>query len=461
MNCSPLDTIAAAATPPGSGGVAIVRISGSESLKILQSITSRGDSGWKPRYMYFCNIKDSDGRILDQVLAVFMPGPHSYTGEDVAEIHCHGGWVLAQLVVDLCISYGARLAVPGEFTYRAFMAGKLDLTEAEAVLDLIGAKSKNSVLLAAESLNGGLSNQLDKLRNSLLDLIAGYEAEIDYGDEIEVSDTSLIAVKCREFLEFTDDLLHKADEGRVLIDGINTVLAGPPNAGKSTLWNALIGEDRALVTPYPGTTRDQLEEQVSVGGVFLRLIDTAGLHETSDPVEKLGIAKTKASISEAELAIVVLDGSCEMPSDFEPVMSDIIKKMSEKHGKVLAVLNKTDCGVKLNPLEIKQKFAVDNVCQASVKFGQGVADIKKSLADICQTDIRSAGAVGLNQRQRQVLNEVREALLRLKSASDQGMPCDCLLLDLNECLRAVDELSGRDISEDVLDRVFSKFCLGK
>ena len=464
MNYSPLDTIVATATPPGLGGVAIVRISGSKALSVLKMIVRDGQlKVWQARHMYYCEIVDQDGQTVDKALAVYMPSPHSYTGEDVAEIHCHGGSVLASVIVDISLHYGARLAQPGEFTYRAFMAGKLDLAEAESILSLIEAKSKSGVILAANNLKGAFSQSLAKLRSDILDLIAQYEAEIDYGDEIAASDVSLIKDKCQTFLQFTDSLLCRANEGRALTEGLETVLIGPPNAGKSTLWNALIGQDKALVTPYPGTTRDQLEDYVYVKGVMLHLIDTAGLHEAQDPVERLGIEKTQAALEKAQVAVIVLDCSLDIESDFKKIMSDMAKKLEKSDDfKVLVILNKCDCGIKLTPEQVTETFGFRYICRTSLKFADGLEGVKESLAQLCRPLLSSEKvALSMNQRQRQALTKVKEALLNLDSAIKVNLPCDCLLLDLHNCLTALNELTGDDVSEDILDRVFSKFCLGK
>ena len=451
MNSYLIETIAAVATPAGSGGVAIVRLSGPESLSAACKLLHKEKSSWKPRFMHLCRVYDEEDRVIDQVLAVYMPSPHSYTGEDVVEIHCHGGWVIPNLITDRCISCGARLAEPGEFTYRAFLSGKMNLAEAEAVLSLIEAKSKDAAVLAAESLNGALSLPINSLKNDILNLIAQYEAEIDYGDEIGVSDTSALASECSRFLKTVNELLEMSSKGRDIIDGIKTVLVGPPNAGKSTLWNALIGKNKALVTPYPGTTRDVLEEYVNIGGICLHLIDTAGLHETEDAVEKLGIAKTRDFLSQAELVIAVIDGSSDIPEDFCSILSGL-------SGSVLAVLNKRDCGSRITGAYLSEKFGISSV-ETSLKFGHGLDSIKESVINICKKERCVNTALSINQRQRQVLVRLRDSLLAMQSSA--GMPCDCLLLDLRECLEAINELTGENVSEDILDRVFSKFCLGK
>lgn len=454
------DTIVGVATPSGSGGVAIVRMSGRSALEIANRFVRKRSKIWQPRYMYYCEVVDTNEQLIDKVLAVSMPSPTSYTGEDVVEIHCHGGWVLPRLIVDLCVSCGARLAEPGEFTYRAFMSGKMTLTEAESVLDLIEAKSKDAVLLAADGLNGVMSEAIRRLKDDILDLIAQYEAEIDYGDEIEMSDISLLVNKSETFLKEIERLIDGAQKGRNVIDGIDTVLIGPPNAGKSTLWNALIGQNKALVTPYPGTTRDILEDYVNVRGCYLHLIDTAGLHDTCDPVEKLGIEKTKESAKSAKLFLLVLDGSQSIPQEFVRIFSDIVKVTL---GNVLVILNKSDIKRLISEDYVRKTFGIDcEVCQVSLLNMSDVEVVKDGIIKLCQTDISpDIKALSISQRQLQALNKIKESLLSLKNGAINNLTCDCLLLDLRECLVSINSLTGENVSDDIIDRVFSKFCLGK
>lgn len=454
------DTIVGVATPSGSGGVAIVRMSGRSALEIANRFVRKRSKIWQPRYMYYCEVVDTNGQLIDKVLAVSMPSPTSYTGEDVVEIHCHGGWVLPRLIVDLCVSCGARLAEPGEFTYRAFMSGKMTLTEAESVLDLIEAKSKDAVLLAADGLNGVMSEAIRRLKDDILDLIAQYEAEIDYGDEIEMSDISLLINKSETFLKEIERLIDGAHKGRNVIDGIDTVLIGPPNAGKSTLWNALIGQNKALVTPYPGTTRDILEDYVNVRGCYLHLIDTAGLHDTCDPVEKLGIEKTKESVKSARLFLLVLDGSQSIPQEFVRIFSDIVRVTLDN---VLVILNKSDIKQLISKDYVRKIFGINcDVCQVSLLNMSDVEVVKDSIIKLCQTDISpDIKALSISQRQLQALNKIKESLLSLKNGAINNLTCDCLLLDLRECLVSINSLTGENVSDDIIDRVFSKFCLGK
>lgn len=457
MNNSFTGTIAAAATPPGSGGVAIVRLSGPDSLSVAEKVVKKAP-GWIPRHMYFCRVCDGEGRLVDEALSVYMPAPHSYTGEDVVEIHCHGGLVIPNIIVDLCVAAGARLAQPGEFTYRAFMSGKMDLAEAEAVSALIQARSKDGAVLAAANLSGSLSAQIKSLKDEILDTVAQFEAEIDYGDEFVSTDISLMKEKCQAVLREVREILAMASRGRSLTEGIETVLIGPPNAGKSTLWNLLIGEDRALVTPYPGTTRDILTEYVNLDGLCLHVTDTAGLHETSDIVERMGIDKTLGSLDRAELVIIILDGSRDIPGDFLEALEGVVN-MPDK--RPLLLLNKLDCGSRADEELLRKRFGFEAVCRCSLKLGQGVTEIKQKIRDICLKDNVNIKPLSINQRQRQIVSKLEDNLTSLLRDLDSGVTCDCLLWYLHDCIGWIDELTGTNVSDDILDRVFSKFCLGK
>lgn len=458
MYPSQLDTIVALATPPGLGGVAIVRLSGMEALPIAQALSGR-QHPWEPRHLYYSPIRDAQGQILDRALVVYMAAPHSYTGEEVAEIHCHGGMVVAQLVIDLCLERGARLATPGEFTYRAYLAGKIDLAEAESILSLIEARSKGAVYLAAQNLGGGLARQLGGLKDSILEIVAQLEAQLDYGEELESLDPLWLKERVTLLGREIASLWQEAEEGRLVVEGLETVLVGPPNAGKSTLWNKLLGQERALVTPYAGTTRDQLQEYLYLEGLALHLIDTAGLRESSDPVESLGIAKTREALARASLVLVVLDGSQELSSDMSELLSDLSQKPQLK---LLVVLNKRDCGVLLSPSDLQERFGLTHVCQTALKWDQGLEGVKRAIVELGRSGREvSDGALSLSQRQRQALLGVRQAWDSLVKGVQAEAPWDCLLLDLHQALRSLNELTGQDVSNEILERVFSKFCLGK
>ena len=444
------DTIVGVATPSGSGGVAIVRMSGPSALEIADKFIRKRSAIWQPRYMYLCKVVNSQEQLIDKVLAVSMPSPTSYTGENVVEIHCHGGWLLPRLIVDLCVSHGARLAEPGEFTYRAFMSGKMSLTQAESVLDIIEAKSKDALLLATDGLTGRLSEAIRTLKDDILDLIAQYEADI-----------SSLVIKSETFLETVERLIDGAYKGRDVIDGIDTVLIGPPNAGKSTLWNALIGQNKALVTPYPGTTRDILEDYVNVNGVYLHLTDTAGLHDTSDPIEKLGIERAKEVLKNARIVLLVLDGSQKMSEEFMTIFSDIANNV--RTDNVLVILNKSDISKTISEEDVRRILKIDcEICQVSLLNKSDIENVKENIVKICQTDMKpDIKPISVNQRQLQALNEIKESLISLQNGAKSNLTCDCLLLELHECLMSINCLTGDNVSDDIIDRVFSKFCLGK
>lgn len=504
------DSIVAVATPSGCGGVAIVRLSGPCSLTIMAAVvvprseklsqqraldghhqssastlptgevaaTARigaektGRAGWRPRHMYLVSVVEADGSIVDQALAVYMPGPHSFTGEDVCEIHCHGGLALPGLIVQLCIAQGARLADPGEFTLRAFLAGKLDLAQAESVLGLIEADSRRAVHLAARGLEGSLSRQVQHMRSRLLRIVAELEAELDYGDEVSGLEAEQIAAVCSSVLADIDNVLIDAQEGELLVEGVYTVLAGLPNVGKSSLWNSLIGEERALVTPYAGTTRDQLECRLSIQGICFKLVDTAGLRDSSDPVEQMGVSRSRQAITRAQLLVVVLDSSRQV----QPQLREVLASESLDSGAyagVVVVLNKQDLALPTYGESVKDIVTemlgechleiVKTILGGEHRDEVGVRNVQQALVDI----VRGLSAWGDNQafsvnaRQRQALVQARQSLEGCQAAIGFSMPSDCLLLDLHQALSSLGAVVGSNVSEDILDEVFSRFCLGK
>ena len=439
-----------------------MRLSGKNCRDVLGKLVTRpraSQEDWQPRRMYFGRARDAQGEVLDEVLAVFMPAPHSYTGEDTAEIHCHGGILLPHLIVDRCVELGARLAAPGEFTLRAFLNGKLDLAQAEAVLGLIQAGSGTAVRLQAQGLGGALSRRIKALRGRLLDLVARSEAEIDFGEEV---DGVTPEEQCREAEAVNSgiaELLRDARIGDVLAQGVTAALIGPPNAGKSTLWNLLLGEERALVTPVPGTTRDRLEANCTVDGCFLRLIDTAGLRQSDDYVEQLGMQRTREAVRNASVNAVILDGSREWNAE-----NDEIARLTAG-SRPLLLLNKRDLGLALEVSEAASRFGIsgDDVLVVSLLDDSDLPLIKRRLAERARGALNGCGgeAVSVNQRQLQALNHARECLCQYRRGVEMSMPADCLLSDLHRALGCLGEVTGENVSEDILNQVFSKFCLGK
>lgn len=382
---------------------------------------------------------------LDQALAVVMRAPRSFTGEDVAELHVHGGSVVADAVVELCLARGARLARPGEFTLRAFLNGRMDLAQAESVGQLIGARTRHSVRLAASNLRGDFSARVEEVRMSLVDWLARLEAEIDFGDEVPSFGLAECTARWEQAVSVVDELIAGGERGRLVGQGVRTVLLGPPNAGKSTLLNALLRTDRALVTPIAGTTRDTLEESAVVEGVVLNLVDTAGLRsDPADLVEEMGIARTLRAAAEAELRVLVLDGSAK--SD-PPEVGQIS----------LVVLNKADLGEAVDA----SAFGVP-VVRVSLLTEEGCATVRRALAAVAREAAGEGTEVfALTVRQREALIRCRSSLDLLGSTLQAQLSAEFLALDLRAAAAALGEIRGVDVTEEVLDRIFSTFCLGK
>lgn len=440
------DTIVAIATPPGEGGVAIVRLSGPQASEIVSRLFGRS-CAFQSHRLYYGPILQADGRPLDQGLAVRMREPHSYTGEEVAELHLHGGQALAQLAVQACLRLGARLARPGEFTLRAFLNGKLDLTQAEAVQQLIQSQSSLAAELASRNLQGHFSQQVANLREDLLQWLALLEAELDFGDEVPSLPPEESRARLERARTCVSRLLEQGQAGKALSDGLRTAIVGAPNAGKSTLLNLLLGRERALVTPIAGTTRDTLEETLVVGGVALTLIDTAGVREhTDDVVEQLGIERSRREAAEADLVLWVVDAHQPQPPAEQALLQ----------GKThLTLLNKADLGV----APWAEQFPGLRV---SLLQRDGLESFERELAALVQQlRDRQGGVVRLTGRQWETLQRAAEALSRLSESLSAQMSAEFLALDLREAVSALGQIQGIDVTEEVLDRIFSSFCLGK
>jgi len=407
--------------------------------------------------MYLGRAFSRDGRLLDEVLAVLMRAPNSYTREDVAEIHCHGGLMIPSLVLEACVAAGARLARPGEFTLRAFLSGRMDLAQAESVLALIQAGSATAARLAAEGLQGAPSRRVAQVRKDLLDGLSALEAGLDFGDEVQGLDEAGLLDRVNRVRGALQSWILQADQGRMGAEGLLTVVVGPPNAGKSTLWNQLLGEERALVSPYAGTTRDRLEAPVQLGGLRLRLVDTAGLRSTADPLEALGMGLTRKALEHAEVLVVILDCSVDWPGALEelPAVAAEIP--------CVVVLNKSDLPSRLRAGEARGHFPTARVVSTCLLDASGVEVVRVALEEACRRAGvgRTAGALSLNSRQYQALVRGLEHLDALTLGLASGVPLDCLAVDLRQAISALGEVSGEDVTEELLDRVFSQFCIGK
>nr|QGT51186.1 tRNA modification GTPase MnmE [uncultured Firmicutes bacterium] len=459
------DTIAAISTPPGVGGIAIIRVSGSEAEQTAQKIL-RTKSG-KPlteldsHKLTLCTVLGADGQALDEALTAVMRAPHSYTGETVVEINCHGGYLAARLTLDALIQAGARLADAGEFTQRAFINGKTDLTRAEAVMDLIHANSRMGLQYAAHSMEGRLAKRIEQLRETVMALTAQISAAADYPDEEEGPNPTEMREKLIEIHTTVRELADSFERGRILRDGVCTVIVGRPNVGKSSILNALTREERAIVTDIPGTTRDVVEEFVQVRGIALRLLDTAGIHEGADEVERIGIARAKENMESADLCLFVLDAS-------EPIGANDLEIAKALQNKcVFILLNKADKDCILKKAELAEQLGLPSapVFETAVpRQGKpaGLKELEDAIAEkFLQGGLQTEDVYAFSARQKEALLRAGEAVSRVLEGMEQGMPSDILYVDLEETLTALGEITGSTVQEEIIAQVFERFCVGK
>mgnify|MGYP003588829982 FL=1 len=457
------DTISAIVTAPGEAGVGIVRVSGPLAQNVGEALF-RSASGRKlaelPSHYasYGKVVNPVDGAMVDEVLLLVMRAPHSYTREDVVEIQCHGSHVSLRRILALTLSCGARLAEPGEFTKRAFLNGRLDLTQAEAVMDVIRAKTEASLRLAVRHLEGGLAAAIRAERERLLALIAHIEALLDYPEE-EIEEVSaqqaadgaaLAAAKLQH-------LLDTADQGKVLREGLATVILGKPNVGKSSLLNALVRTQRAIVTDVPGTTRDVIAEYVNLRGVPLRIIDTAGIRETEDIVEKLGVERSRQMLEEADLVLVLLDTSRPLSTEDKEVLTLLGAQKS------LVLLNKSDLPPLWGEEEIRTLAPQQQVLRISLAAASGLKELEEAIVQqvYCGAASQGEGLLAVNVRQEALLQQAVRHLQEVGVAAAAGMPLDCLSIDLRAAWTLLGEITGDTVGEDMITEIFSRFCIGK
>jgi tRNA modification GTPase len=487
------DTIAAISTAPGVGAIAIVRFSGPDAWTIAQKIFSprvfsesaKNEKNWIPK-SHLATIgyirKPDSEQYIDEVVLIAYQGPNSYTGEDLVEINCHGSPIVTREILTLALQNGARLAQKGEFTKRGFLSGRLDLTQAEAVLDIIHSKTERQSHLALSALKGHLGEEIKAVRRRLLELTTRIVAGIDFPEEVGELDVSDIEAVTDQAIERLESLARTARSGRYLREGLKLAIVGRPNAGKSSLLNALLNFERAIVTDVPGTTRDSIEEPVDVNGVPVILIDTAGVRATEDAVEQIGIERTKKAIDEAELVVFLIDGQKGIGHEEEV----IAEKLLESGRSFLPVVNKSDlltgaqsAGLLLNfsdstdansGSESSAKMAAalaSPICAAaplkiSARSGSGLDDLKGCIESwaLADSSLQELGG-SLNQRQGELCHKSLDFLKALKQAASSGLPQDCLVTDLRSALGALDELSGDSVTEEVITEVFANFCIGK
>ncbi len=446
------DTIAAVATPPGEGGIGIVRLSGPDALPILQRLFQPARPGaWRPFRMRYGRVRAADGAVVDEALAVFMRAPHSFTAEDAAEISCHGGPLVTSRVLALALAAGARPAEPGEFTMRAFANGRIDLTQAEATLDVIQARTDAALALAQAQLGGWLAAELQRIRELILPPLAYCTALVDFPeDEVEPLPVAKPLAAAHDALEH---LLASASQGMIYRQGARAALVGRPNAGKSSLLNALLRVDRAIVTPIPGTTRDTLEETASLCGIPVVLVDTAGITETADPVERLGVARSRAALAAADVALLVIDASA--PPD--PADAEIAALVAGK--PIIVVQNKTDL---LPDGMLPPNESETPTVAVSARTGAGLDALAEAIASILLGGA-PVGAERLvsNPRHRDALARASGHLRDARAGHAAGIPPDLLAVDLTAALAAIGEITGDGVHDDLLATIFSTFCIGK
>lgn len=456
------DTIAAVGTAPGEAGIGIVRLSGKDSQDILRKIFKgkkvKEAADMKSRYMTYGFIIDADGNKIDEVLAVMMRGPYSYTGEDVAEIHCHGGVIPIRKIMEQVLKNGARMAEPGEFTKRGFLNGRIDLAQSEAVIDVITAKTDDGLYNAMNQLQGELSSKVKLVMDMILSILAHIEASVDFPEhDIDDITADNIRVQGSEAKKILEELQRTYYEGKIQREGLSTAIVGRPNVGKSSLLNLLLKQNRAIVTDIPGTTRDIIEEYLSVKGVLVRLIDTAGLRETEDIVEKIGVERTKEAINEADLVIFIVDASRELTSE------DMIIASLLKDKKVIVAANKIDMGVNADLDILEEAFAKENIVKMSVKAKQGIELLEKAIWDIAYSgNVKSKGsAVVSNIRHKALIDNAYESIGKALEAIDAGIPLDLISVDIKDAWRFLGEITGDTVEEDIITEIFSRFCIGK
>lgn len=456
------DTIAAISTPLGEGGIGIVRVSGPAAVKIAGKIFRAGRGEWADAAgssLIYGHIYDFDGAVVDEVLLGYMKAPHTYTREDVVEINCHGGALPLKKVLELTLAAGARLAGPGEFSMRAFLNGRMDLAQAESVIDIIRAKTEGGLKLAVNQLKGDLSKRIFVLQDKLLGLLAQVEANIDFPDEdLEAGTMTEIYLYSGEIIEELKELISGADAGKIYREGISTIIIGRPNVGKSSLLNALLRENRAIVTDIPGTTRDIIEEVINIGGIPLKIIDTAGLHETENIIEKIGIEKTKETIEKAGLVLLVLDASRELTGEDLAVIDSVGDK------KTVFLINKADIEEKkIDKNNVASHASGRPVLWISAKKGTGLDQLEKKIfAMVMEGRIVNADTVLVTSvRHKHALEKAAAHLEDARDGVKSGVPVDIIAIDIRAAWEALGEITGSTVTEDLLDRIFADFCIGK
>ncbi|MBE7381897.1 MAG: tRNA uridine-5-carboxymethylaminomethyl(34) synthesis GTPase MnmE [Leptolyngbya sp. SIO1E4] len=453
------ETIVAIATAivPEQGSVGIVRMSGATAITIARALFhAPGKQPWESHRILYGYIQDPRiQQTIDEALMLLMESPRSYTREDVVEFHCHGGIMAVQQVLQLCLAHGARLAQPGEFTLRAFLNGRLDLTQAEGIADLVGAQSPQAAQVALAGVQGKLTQPIRELRTACLDILAEVEARIDFEDDLPALDEAAVAAKINQILLSVTQILDTAYQGELLRSGLKVAIVGRPNVGKSSLLNAWSRSDRAIVTDLPGTTRDVVESQLVVGGIPVQVLDTAGIREAQDQVEKIGIERSRTAAQAADLVLLTIDAQVGWSAADQQLYASV------QHRPMILVINKIDLvgDTALPPLP---NIGIPSVCTAAA-CNRGIEALEQTILKTIHADRLTASnvEVAVNQRQAATLTRVRTALEQVQATITNQLPLDFWTIDLRMAIHALGEVTGDEVTESMLDEIFSRFCIGK
>ena len=455
------DTIAAISTPIGAAGIGIVRVSGRNAIPVVEKIFSskkKKMTDAPSHSILYGHIVDPEGKVVDEVLVSVMRAPHSFTAEDVVEINCHGGVVAVRKTLETVLKAGARPAEPGEFSKRAFLNGRIDLAQAESIMDLISAKTERSLKVAVSQLEGALSSAIKAIRTEILGLLAHIEAGIDF-PEHDLEDISRIQIeqKTKLILDRVKKLIDSAGTGKVFREGLKTVIIGKPNVGKSSLLNALLKEKRAIVTDIPGTTRDAIEEIVSLRGIPLKLVDTAGIRETDDIVEKIGVEKTMEMFGEADLVLFMIDASTGLTADDREIFP-LLKGKNR-----LLIINKTDIKKDIDLSEAENHIEPENVIEMSLFQEKGLDRLEERIETMVYAGLASGQEELLvtNIRHKNALEEAGLSIEEVLKALAANLPTDCLAIDLKTAWDKLGEITGETVEDDLVTQIFTRFCIGK
>ncbi|NEO13587.1 MULTISPECIES: tRNA uridine-5-carboxymethylaminomethyl(34) synthesis GTPase MnmE [unclassified Moorena] len=455
------ETIAAIATAvvPQQGSIGIVRLSGRDAIAIARTLfQAPGRQAWESHRILYGYVRHpKTQQLVDEALLLIMQAPRSYTREDVVEFHCHGGIMPVQKVLQLCLEQGARLAQPGEFTLRAFLNGRLDLTQAESVADLVGSRSPAAVQAALAGLQGKLATPIREARATCLDVLAEIEARIDFEEDLPPLDQGAIVAQLNNILTEVSRLLATADQGELLRTGLKVVILGRPNVGKSSLLNAWSRCDRAIVTDLPGTTRDVVESQLVVGGIPVQVLDTAGIRETADQVEKIGVERSRSAAMAADLVLLVIEATTGWTAGDQ----EIYQQVQER--PVILVINKTDLASDKSESTLCYPNTIEQVVKTAAAYNQGIDALEKAILDaVNRGNLQAADLdLAINQRQAAALTRAKMSLEQVQKTIAQELPLDFWTIDLRGAIQALGEITGEEVTESVLDRIFSRFCIGK